>query len=126
MHLFLANCPGLLTGRLGDDRCGTSHELSWQIIQSQPCGSVPQPLLFLGPVSQKGLGGRGELRKREMMPLVLLDIALLFWCSGPSEHQIYTEGSAQSRARRAELEGVGSCSDAGEYCGQTEKHPPVG
>lgn len=78
MHLFLANWSGLLTGRLSDDRCGTSHELPWQITQSQPCGSVPQPLLFLGPVSQKGPRGRGKLRKRETMPLALLDIPLLF------------------------------------------------
>lgn len=49
-----------------------------------------------------------------------------FWCSGLLEHQVYTEGSAQARGRKSELKGVGSWSDAGEYCGQTGKHPPMG
>ena len=78
IHLFLANYSGFLTGRLGDDRCGTSPELPWQTTQSQLCGSVPHPLLFLEQASQKGLEGWGKLRKRETMPLALLEVPLLF------------------------------------------------
>lgn len=35
-------------------------------------------LLFLGQASQKGLEGWGKLRKRETMPLALLEVPLLF------------------------------------------------
>ena len=38
----------------------------------------PHPLLFLGPVLQKGMKGWGNLRKKEELPLALLEAPLLF------------------------------------------------
>lgn len=61
-----------------DNRCGTSPELLWQKLRATSVALCPRPLLFLGPVLQKGMKGWGKLRKKEEVPLSLLEAPLLF------------------------------------------------